>query len=82
MLRVTRKNLGQITVPVQLFHSVDDHTLPVSNTEIILKGLGSLSKNRIELVNSYHVATMDYDQELIFQNSVQFIEGLTPRGKR
>lgn len=82
MLRVTRKNLGQITVPVQLFHSVDDHTLPVSNTEIILKGLGSLSKNRIELVNSYHVATMDYDQELIFQNSFQFIEGLTPRGKR
>jgi len=82
MLRVTRKNLGQITVPVQLFHSVDDHTLPVSNTEIILKGLGSLSKNRIELVNSYHVATMDYDQELIFQNSLQFIEGLTPRGKR
>jgi carboxylesterase len=82
MLRVTRKNLGQITLPVQLFHSVDDHTLPVSNTEIILKGLGSLSKNRIELVNSYHVATMDYDQELIFQNSLQFIEGLTPRGKR
>jgi len=79
MLRVTRKNLGQITVPVQLFHSVDDHTLPVSNTEIILKGLGSLSKNRIELVNSYHVATMDYDQELIFQNSLQFIEGLTKK---
>jgi carboxylesterase len=82
MLRVTRKNLGQITVPAQLFHSVEDHTLPVSNTEIILKSLGSLSKNRIELVNSYHVATMDYDQELIFQNSLQFIEGLTPRGKR
>jgi carboxylesterase len=82
MLRVTRKNLGNITVPVQLFHSVDDHTLPVSNTEIILKEIGSQNKNRIELVNSYHVATMDYDQELIFHNSLQFIEGLTAGGKR
>lgn len=79
MLRITRRNLGKITVPVQLFHSVDDHTLPVSNTDIILDGLGSLIKNRIELVNSYHVATMDYDQELIFHNSLQFIEGLTKK---
>jgi carboxylesterase len=74
MLRITRSNLGKITVPVQLFHSVDDHTLPVTNTEIILSEIGSSNKSRIELVNSYHVATMDYDQELIFQNSLTFIE--------
>ena len=77
MLKITRKNLNKITVPVQLFHSVDDHTLPVSNTEIIMAGLGSINKSRIELVNSFHVATLDYDQELIFQNSLTFIEGLT-----
>jgi len=77
MLRITRRSLSTITVPVQLFHSVDDHTLPVSNTEIILDELGSTSKSRIELVNSYHVATMDYDQELIFQNSLTFIEANT-----
>ena len=78
MLRITRKNLAAVTVPVQLFHSVEDHTLPVSNTEIILAEIGSKDKTRIELVNSYHVATLDYDQELIFQNSLTFIEGLTP----
>ena len=78
MLRITRKNLPAVTVPVQLFHSVEDHTLPVSNTEIILAEIGSKDKTRIELVNSYHVATLDYDQELIFQNSLTFIEGLTP----
>lgn len=77
MLRITRGNLGKITLPVQLFHSVDDHTLPVSNTEIILSEIGSTNKSRIELVNSYHVATMDYDQELIFQNSLTFIEANT-----
>lgn len=77
MLRITRRNLGKITVPVQLFHSVEDHTLPVANTEIILNGISSAQKSRIELVNSYHVATLDYDQEVIFQNSLLFIESLT-----
>jgi carboxylesterase len=77
MLRITRRNLSTIKIPLQLFHSVEDHTLPVSNTEIIMREIGSLEKNRIELVNSYHVATMDYDQELIFQNSLTFIESLT-----
>ena len=77
MLRITRRNLKNITVPIQLFHSVEDHTLPVTNTEIILDEIGSLNKSRIELVNSYHVATMDYDQELIFQNSLTFIESLS-----
>ncbi|MEY3859637.1 MAG: hypothetical protein RL568_1067 [Actinomycetota bacterium] len=77
MLRITRRNLNKVTIPVQLFHSVEDHTLPVTNTEIIMDEIGSANKSRIELVNSYHVATMDYDQELIFQNSLTFIESLT-----
>lgn len=77
MLKLTRKNLNKITVPLQLFHSIEDHTLPVSNTEIIMAGVASVNKSRIELVNSYHVATLDYDQELIFANSLTFIEGLT-----
>jgi carboxylesterase len=79
MLRITRRNLKNVTVPVQLFHSVEDHTLPVTNTEIILDEIGSTNKTRIELVNSYHVATMDYDQEVIFQNSLTFIESLTKK---
>jgi carboxylesterase len=74
MLHYTRKRLHDVTVPLQLFHSVEDHTLPVSNTEIVMKEVNSREKNRIELVNSYHVATMDYDAEVIFENSRVFIE--------
>jgi carboxylesterase len=74
MLKYTRARLHDVTVPMQLFHSVDDHTLPVSNTEIIMKGVGSRVKQRIELTNSYHVATLDYDAEIIFENSKIFIE--------
>lgn len=74
MLKYTRERLHDVTVPMQLFHSVDDHTLPVSNTEIVMKSVGSRIKQRIELTNSYHVATIDYDAEIIFENSRIFIE--------
>lgn len=74
MLHYTRKRLHDVTAPMLLFHSVDDHTLPMTNTEIVMKGVGSRQKQRIELVNSYHVATLDYDQEVIFENSRLFIE--------
>jgi carboxylesterase len=77
MLKVTRALLPTIKLPMQLFHSVDDHTLPVSNTEIIMREIGSKNKSRIELLNSFHVATLDHDNELIFANSLTFIEGLS-----
>jgi carboxylesterase len=78
MLSYTRKRLHDVTTPLMLFHSKEDHTLPVSNTEIIMEKIGSLDKQRIELVNSYHVATLDYDQEIIFENSLIFVEANKP----
>ena len=76
MLKITRSNLPKIKVPLQLFHSVDDHTLPIANSNIVMNEIGSSNKSRIELLNSYHVATIDHDAELIFANSLAFIESL------
>lgn len=73
-LKATRALLSRVTVPVLLFHSVDDHVLKVSNTEIILDEIATPKKERVELTNSYHVATLDYDAELIFERSVRFLE--------
>ena len=77
MHEATRKNLSDVRCPVLLFHSKEDHVLPVSNTEIIWQGISSQSKQRIELINSYHVATLDFDQDLIHENSRVFIEELS-----
>ena len=74
-LQATRALLPKVRVPLLLFHSIDDHVLPVSNTEIILDEVGSESKVRIELSNSYHVATLDFDAEIIFEKSLKFVEG-------
>lgn len=76
-LKLARAGLPMIKTPTLLFHSVDDHVLPVTNTDIIMSELGASEKRRIELANSYHVATLDYDAETIFENSRIFIEDHT-----
>lgn len=73
-LKVTRSTLNSVACPTLLFHSTEDHVLPVSNTEIIMAELGANKKTRIELGNSYHVATLDYDADTIFESSYQFIK--------
>lgn len=74
LLKSARSTLGLIKVPMLLFHSVEDHVLAVSNTEIIMNEIGSAQKQRVELLNSYHVATLDYDSDLIFENSLIFVQ--------
>ena len=70
MLKDSRAKLPEIKVPFMIFHSKDDHVLPVYNTDIYMAEIGSAQKQRIELTNSYHVATIDYDQDIIFENSL------------
>ncbi|HUW87721.1 MAG TPA: alpha/beta fold hydrolase [Candidatus Paceibacterota bacterium] len=79
LLKSSRSTLGQIKIPLLLFHSAEDHLLPVSNTEIVMAEIGAPRKQRVELLNSYHVATVDYDCDLIFENSLIFVQELSAK---
>ena len=74
MLKETRANLAKVKCPTLLFHSVDDHVLPISNSNIIMSEIDSISGQRIELTNSYHVATLDFDAPMIFANSLAHVQ--------
>ena len=74
LLLDSRAKLPEIKVPFMIFHSKDDHVLPVYNTDIYMSEIGSAQKQRIELVNSYHVATVDYDADFIFENSLNMLK--------
>ena len=74
LLKATRSTLAQVQAPTLLFHSLEDHVLPVSNTEIIMAEIGSTYKSRRELLNSYHVATLDNDAPEIFNESLEHIK--------
>ncbi len=72
-----RADLGRITVPVLLFRAAGDHVVDPSSAQIILAGISSTDAREIVLTESYHVATLDNDAELIFAESLAFIERIT-----
>jgi len=74
---VVRRDLPEVTVPVLLLHSRVDHTVEPVNSQIVLDGISSTDVTEIWLENSYHVATVDYDAQEIFDSSVEFIEKIT-----
>ena len=68
-----RPLLGGIVAPIQLDLSTTDHVLAANNADLIRAEVRS-SIEEIALDRSFHVATLDYDAERIFANSVDFIE--------
>ena len=72
-----RRDLGEVTQPVLLLHSREDHVVPPSSSAYFLAHVGSSDVTEIWLEDSYHVATLDNDAELIHDESVRFITRLS-----
>ena len=64
-------DISSVTQPALIFNSVDDHVVESSNAQWIAQHTASTDKTTVTLNNSYHVATLDYDAEEIFQTSLQ-----------
>lgn len=77
LLADVQQRLESVRAPLLLLHSRDDHLVPASNSEWIFAHVGSESKREIVLLDSYHVATIDNDAPLIFNESLRFVESLS-----
>ncbi len=66
-----RANLSRVRAPIILFRSDVDHVVDDSSHEALLRALPSTEV--VPLHDSYHVATLDNDAELIFERSAHFI---------
>ncbi len=73
LMKVTRRDLAKITAPILIFASREDHVVPTTNGPYILERVSSSDKELVWLENSYHVATLDYDKDLIIRRCVEFI---------
>jgi carboxylesterase len=71
------RDLPEITQPVLLLRSTQDHVLPASSSALVLSRISSSDVTEILLEDSYHVATMDNDAPLVFDESAKFIERIT-----
>jgi carboxylesterase len=74
LLNVIQKDLDKITQPLLILKSKEDHVVPLENVDYTLKNVKSKDVKVIYLENSYHVATMDYDKDIINQYTKEFIE--------
>jgi len=63
--------LPEILCPVLLFSSRTDHVVPPSSGDLVAARVGA-PVERIFLERSYHVATLDYDQQEIEERAVVF----------
>lgn len=70
--------LPQVTQPLLLLHSPQDHVVPPADSARILSRVSSTDVTEILLEQSYHVATLDHDADRIFEESLAFIGRLAP----
>lgn len=71
-----RSCLDLVTCPVILFRSSVDHVVPGWSSDTIVRLISSLSITEVTLNDSYHVATLDNDREVIFERSLAFLDEL------
>jgi len=74
LLNVVDKNLSKVKQPVLILKSKEDHVVPLENVQYTLDRISSEDKKVVYLENSYHVATMDYDKDLINELTLEFIK--------
>ena len=74
--KAVKQDLPRITQPLLLFRSVEDHVVEASNAEYILSHVSSDDATEVLLPDSYHVATLDYDAEVIVRDSIAFVRRL------
>jgi len=72
-----RRELPNVTQPLLMFRSTEDHVVDPSSGQIIASRVSSREITERMLENSYHVATLDNDAPAIFEESAAFARRVT-----
>lgn len=70
------RSLAAITAPVLVCNSPQDHVVPITDSDLIAATVQG-PVERLTMERSYHVATLDYDHELIETTAVAFAKRVT-----
>ena len=63
--------LATIRCPVLILTSSQDHVVPPSSSDVLAAGVAG-PVERVVLERSYHVATLDFDRDLVEKRTVEF----------
>ncbi len=73
LLAATRELLPRVTCPTLIMQSRQDHLVPPANARTIANLIGARRAELVWLDNSYHVATIDFDKDVIAAEVQRFI---------
>lgn len=73
LMGATGNLMRKVVCPTLVLQSRDDHVLPPSNGPLIVGGVGSRDTRLLWLEDSFHVATLDNDKDLIVERTGRFI---------
>ncbi len=76
LVSVTHALLPRVTAPALILTSREDHVVPPVNGALIASRIGARRIEQVALENSYHVATLDHDQDVIAAEILRFIRAL------
>ncbi|MCD0481673.1 carboxylesterase [Streptacidiphilus sp. ASG 303] len=79
--RTVQAELPQVTQPLLLFRSPEDHVVSPGSARLLLGRISSTDVEERLCERSYHVATLDHDAEVIFEGGLDFIRRLAPAAK-
>jgi carboxylesterase len=74
LIEIGKDTLARVTSPLLLFKSLDDHVVPAESSDYVYNHVSSIEKQIVELTNSYHVASMDFDKFAIVDQTETFIQ--------
>ena len=76
-LAVLEGRYGDLSMPLLLLTSREDHVVPPSDSEFLAEHYGGAVDHRW-LERSYHVATQDFDRDVINLAAVEFVGKVAP----
>ncbi len=76
--REIQRGLPRVTQPLLLLHSPQDHVVSPANSALVLARISSVDVTERLCERSFHVATLDHDAELIFEQTLGFVQRLAP----
>ena len=77
LYKALRPQLPRVTQPLLVFRSSVDHVADPGSHDIVMREVSSRDLTERILENSYHVATLDNDAPVIFEESAEFVRRVT-----
>jgi carboxylesterase len=77
-VRVLRVDLAKIACPLLLLTSPQDHVVEPAQSDFLAAAVAG-PVERVSLERSYHVATLDFDKDLIAERTIEFVTKIAAR---